>query len=134
MSTVRAHSAHHAHHAQRTLRYALAHYVFLFHDPVGSENAATICCFLRLERRPQFASCVSEVRANLTLDPHYRDLRKLEAAKSKPRGALGGSGISSETQCQIKAAMVLAEVAGRPITMTVKIILDIQVIQDNLSR
>jgi hypothetical protein len=90
---------------------------------------------LRLERRPQVASCVSEVRANLTLGPDYRDLRKLEAAKSKPRGALGGSGISLETQRKIKAAMARAEVAGRPITkLTVKIIWDIQVIQDKLSQ
>jgi hypothetical protein len=105
-----------------------------FQDPVGSENAAT-SCFLHLERRPQVASCVSEVRANLTLDPHYRDFRKLKAAKSKQRGALGGSGISPETQHNIKAAMALAEVAGRPITkLTVKIIWDIQVIQDKLSQ
>jgi hypothetical protein len=60
-----------------------------------------------------------------------RLLRKLEAAKSKRRGALGGSKKSLETQRKIRAAMAWAEAAGRLITkLTVEILWDI--IQDNL--
>ncbi len=48
--TPRAHSVRHEHSAQMALGFALAHYAFLFQDPVGSA------------RWPQVASCVSKER------------------------------------------------------------------------
>jgi hypothetical protein len=65
-----------------------------------------------------------EVWAQLKIDPDF--LRKEEAAKSKPGGAVGRNAISPEMQRKIRAAMARAEAAGRPITkLSLKIIQDI---------